>query len=1556
MSNEVKLTIRVGDDGSLNVVAKQAKAAAAATDGLTDSTNRGRKAADGFHKGQKGVAGATSNSTKAFSKMNSSMGGSSGLVAAYASLAANVFALTAVFGALRRAAQVEQLTVGMSELGKTSGLAMQSLSRGLVKSTGNAISFADAMRSVATVTSAGLDPSTINRFGEAAKNISIVLGRDVSDSFDRLSRGVTKLEPELLDELGLFIRVDEASAKYGQSIGKSAGDLTNFEKRLAFANETLTQAEEKFGNLDESVTSNPYSVLAASFADLSDSILKVVNKALKPIISLLSQSPEALIAVIGLLGGRVIGGAVASLVRFEGALEVSTKAQKKAATAAASIAPKLNITSKLMNDYGVSLKKGTATLDGFKRAQVGAAASVSANQRLLAAKIITQEVYTSRVANTNQVLAVFALAQSAAMIATGKGTLALALQALQQGELAMSIGLTRIAMGELGLGILLAAKSMFTAGTGAGFLSGALATLRAVAGTTIAIVGALGAAIAIALPVLSLLALALTLGGDLLEWFKRKMATDEENAVTDRLKEMNSVYEELSANILENNLAWAGQSQKIKLVGERYESLFNILATFNAEYSKTIALGGDTFTDPQRLVELNKIFSDSSALQRALQAEFGKSVKSLTDIKGTDEERVAVGERLLSTLLGQSRAITGLKDGAEGLTEESKNFIQALTPKNAVTGISAQFQNLVKAIEETERVGTSTADAIQTVFERLSQEDRDILGISKIIKEADEGRNTLVAYQTEALRLQKEYQALAMSNPGGADTERARQRYEVMNAAVIQTSKSIAGVVAREAEMKKGLFGIIKTRAKEVKIQENSLIVAKQNQAAINAELATLKEIGVLSTDNIKAQIAKSNELKDAKIAAGNAELGLLKDIERGLVDGSQRQLAVAARIREIEADNLRLQEEKVLKGEVDVEVAKTKLAILQTQQKGEKAILDVQKKQLANRRAIINAQQAIARSLLEVNAARQGRSVTATEEAKFAEANLAAKVKAEQDAYQIKIQGIDLEYDLLEAQFELLRAEIKLAKEKGTIGASTATDLIASIEKVQTGLTAARALAKGAAGAETAANIVGAIADAEIKKLQAARLVIEAQDSLTQERIASLSAAGREEAAILANQSLLADQKARIENDLKSEKDELARLELELQLEKNINQQIKNRADLRALEVSKRQELGGDFSGGLASLSKGIFDQTEKGGVFAEDSTATTAEKISKIKESMGPLIQQMEALGPDGALVASIAQGSFVIAESMSTAFINGAKGMEGAAQKAQAIADTIGAVNSIIQASIAGTVAEIDKQIAAEKRRDGKSSQSVAKIAALEKKKEAQKKKAFELNKKMMMAQVIMATAASVAGNLAAASAAAAAAGPGAPAVFAGTLALLNGITIAMGAAQLALIAGTSYSGGGGVGGAGAGGPTTVSVGERKGSVDLANSRSARGELAYFRGESGTGGPENFTPAFSGYRNRAEGGNTAFMVGEQGPELFVPERPGRIVPNDDVSAEGPTNVSFNISTVDATGVEDLLVAQRGNIIGMIRQAANSYGQDFVESVDTSVFTQSAGGANRY
>ena len=55
-----------------------------------------------------------------------------GFIPAYATLAANVFALSAAFfGVLRRAAQVEQLEEGLRRMSAQSGLAMETLSRGL---------------------------------------------------------------------------------------------------------------------------------------------------------------------------------------------------------------------------------------------------------------------------------------------------------------------------------------------------------------------------------------------------------------------------------------------------------------------------------------------------------------------------------------------------------------------------------------------------------------------------------------------------------------------------------------------------------------------------------------------------------------------------------------------------------------------------------------------------------------------------------------------------------------------------------------------------------------------------------------------------------------------------------------------------------------------------------------------------------------------------------------------------------------------------------------------------------------------------------------------------------------------------------------------------------------------------------------------------------------------------------------------------------------------------------------------------------------------------------
>ena len=89
---------------------------------------------------------------------------------------------------------------------------------------------------------------------------------------------------------------------------------------------------------------------------------------------------------------------------------------------------------------------------------------------------------------------------------------------------------------------------------------------------------------------------------------------------------------------------------------------------------------------------------------------------------------------------------------------------------------------------------------------------------------------------------------------------------------------------------------------------------------------------------------------------------------------------------------------------------------------------------------------------------------------------------------------------------------------------------------------------------------------------------------------------------------------------------------------------------------------------------------------------------------------------------------------------------------------------------------------------------------------------------------------------------------------------------------------------------------------------------------------------------------------------LVGEQGPEVIKPLSPMQVVPNDALGGK-PVSAHFTINAIDSQGVEDVLMAQQGNIISMIRSAANDYGEEFLETVNTDVYgTPKSGGGIDY
>jgi len=92
----------------------------------------------------------------------------------------------------------------------------------------------------------------------------------------------------------------------------------------------------------------------------------------------------------------------------------------------------------------------------------------------------------------------------------------------------------------------------------------------------------------------------------------------------------------------------------------------------------------------------------------------------------------------------------------------------------------------------------------------------------------------------------------------------------------------------------------------------------------------------------------------------------------------------------------------------------------------------------------------------------------------------------------------------------------------------------------------------------------------------------------------------------------------------------------------------------------------------------------------------------------------------------------------------------------------------------------------------------------------------------------------------------------------------------------------------------------------------------------------------------------QGRALGGQVrageSYVVGERGPEvLTMGTNTGRIIPNEAMRGSGggeqavnrTTNVTFQISTVDARGFDQLLQSRRGQIISMINSASNDRGR---------------------
>jgi hypothetical protein len=279
---------------------------------------------DMYDQARAGVG--TGAASRDFAKQAQGLGG---LVRVYATFAANLFAVTAAFTALKEAANTENMVKGLDQLSAAGGQSLGTLSKQIAATTGGALSLRDAMTAVAQASSAGLGTKQIQDIAVVAGKASQALGISMTDAVSRLSRGISKIEPELLDEIGIFVKVDDAVNRYALSVGKTVTSLSDFERRQAFANAVLEQGKQKFAAIE--AAPNPYDKLLASASNLLTAGLQVINKVLTPILDILAQSPTALTAVFGLIAITLLKQAIPAIGAWREELTKSADVAAKTA-------------------------------------------------------------------------------------------------------------------------------------------------------------------------------------------------------------------------------------------------------------------------------------------------------------------------------------------------------------------------------------------------------------------------------------------------------------------------------------------------------------------------------------------------------------------------------------------------------------------------------------------------------------------------------------------------------------------------------------------------------------------------------------------------------------------------------------------------------------------------------------------------------------------------------------------------------------------------------------------------------------------------------------------------------------------------------------------------------------------------------------------------------------------------------------------------------------------------------------------------------------------------
>lgn len=179
------------------------------------------------------------------------------------------------------AARVETLGVSLKQVGMQAGYTEAEIMAAEESVKDMGITTQAARQSLLLMTRANIDWTEASKLARVAQDAAVIGGMNSSEAFERLVRGIQKMEPELLDELGITLRRTDAYAKFAATVGRSVKELSRAEQQQAILNEIYEQAGVVAGSYEAAM--GTAGKQAASMARHVEELQLAIGEAFQPV-------------------------------------------------------------------------------------------------------------------------------------------------------------------------------------------------------------------------------------------------------------------------------------------------------------------------------------------------------------------------------------------------------------------------------------------------------------------------------------------------------------------------------------------------------------------------------------------------------------------------------------------------------------------------------------------------------------------------------------------------------------------------------------------------------------------------------------------------------------------------------------------------------------------------------------------------------------------------------------------------------------------------------------------------------------------------------------------------------------------------------------------------------------------------------------------------------------------------------------------------------------------------------------------------------------------------